>query len=110
MYPLGSVTMLTQLCLGSFESDVVFCSFFFFALRYQCFDMVVAQHTNLPSHVAASIFQMELSGEWLHFLCLKQHLPRVKPADNSGTVKVNSTSTKIQCRPKGMPTMDFLIL
>jgi hypothetical protein len=47
--PFRSVNMLTQQCLGVFESDVVFC-YYLFALRYIyiCFDIVVAQHTNLP--------------------------------------------------------------
>jgi hypothetical protein len=108
--PLRRVIMLTQQCLGALESDVVFCCFCFLALRYMnVFDIVVAQHTNHPC-VAASISQMELSVECLHFLCLKQDLPRVKPVDLSGTVKVNRTSTKTQYRPMWWPRIDFLTL
>lgn len=71
--------------------------------------MVVAQHTNLSSRIAASIFQMKLS-MGCHFLYLKQDLSQVKTMEHSGTVKVNSTSTKRQFCPMDMPRMDFLIL
>jgi hypothetical protein len=70
---------------------------------------MVAQHTDHLC-VAATIFPMELSVECLHFLCLKKDLPRVKPVELSGTVKVNRTSTKIQYRPMELPKKDFLTL
>jgi hypothetical protein len=82
---------------------------FVFLICNICYDIVVAQHTNHLC-VAATIFPMELSVECLHFLCLKQDLPRVKPVELSGTVKVNRTSTKIQYLPMELPTMDFLTL